>query len=89
MFAVGDPVGLVFQSLAGSQQANDAFGISVGLLDDAYALAQQSCFPAGPNFMYFETGQGSALSAAAHHGWDQLTLEARAYGLANAISPFR
>ena len=85
----GTPVGLVFQSLAGSQQANEAFGISVGLLDDAYALAQQSCFPTGPNFMYFETGQGSALSAAAHHGWDQLTLEARAYGLAKRYQPFQ
>jgi ethanolamine ammonia-lyase large subunit len=85
----GTPVGLVFQSLAGSQQANDAFGISVGLLDEAYALAQQYCFPTGPNFMYFETGQGSALSAGAHHGWDQLTLEARTYGLAKRYHPFQ
>ena len=85
----GTPVGLVFQSIAGSQQGNDAFGISVGLLDEAYALAQQYCFPAGPHFMYFETGQGSALSAAAHHGWDQLTLEARAYGLAKRYHPFQ
>jgi ethanolamine ammonia-lyase large subunit len=85
----GAPVGLVFQSIAGSQQGNDAFGISVGLLDEAYALAQQYCFPAGPHFMYFETGQGSALSAAAHHGWDQLTLEARAYGLARRYQPFQ
>ena len=85
----GVPVGLVFQSIAGSQRGNESFGISVGLLDEAYALAQQHCIPAGPNFMYFETGQGSALSADAHHGWDQLTLEARNYGLARRYNPFQ
>ncbi|MCC7362314.1 MAG: ethanolamine ammonia-lyase subunit EutB [Anaerolineales bacterium] len=85
----GAPVGLVFQSLCGSQQGNDSFGISVGLLDEAYALAKKYCVPAGPNYMYFETGQGSALSAGAHHGWDQLTLEARNYGLARRYSPFQ
>ena len=56
----GVPVGLVFQSLSGSQKGNDSFGISVGLLDEAYALAKKYCVPAGPNYMYFETGQGSA-----------------------------
>jgi ethanolamine ammonia-lyase large subunit len=85
----GSPVGLVFQSIAGSQKGNDSFGISVGLLDEAYALAKKYCFPAGPNFMYFETGQGSALSAEAHNGWDQLTLEARNYGLARRYSPYQ
>ena len=85
----GVPVGLVFQSIAGSQKGNDSFGISVGLLDEAYALAQKHCYPAGPNFMYFETGQGSALSADAHNGWDQLTLEARNYGLARRYHPFQ
>ena len=85
----GSPVGLVFQSIAGSQKGNDSFGISVGLLDEAYALAKKHCFPKGPNFMYFETGQGSALSADAHNGWDQLTLEARNYGFAKRYSPFQ
>jgi ethanolamine ammonia-lyase large subunit len=84
----GSPVGLVFQSICGSQKGNDSFGISVGLLDEAYALARRHCYPAGPHFMYFETGQGSALSAGAHNGWDQLTLEARNYGLARRYSPF-
>src|SRR5260221_2719819 len=78
----GVPVGLVFQSLSGSQKGNDSFGISVGMLDEAYALAKKHCVPAGPHYMYFETGQGSALSGDAHNGWDQLTLEARNYGLA-------
>jgi ethanolamine ammonia-lyase large subunit len=85
----GSPIGLVFQSIAGSQKGNDSFGISVGLLDEAYALARKYCFPVGPNFMYFETGQGSALSAEAHNGWDQLTLEARNYGLAKRYNPFQ
>lgn len=85
----GSPVGLVFQSIAGSQKGNDSFGISVGMLDEAYALARKYCFPAGPNYMYFETGQGSALSAEAHNGWDQLTLEARNYGLAKRYHPFQ
>lgn len=85
----GSPVGLVFQSIAGSQKGNESFGISVGMLDEAYALAKKHCFPSGPNFMYFETGQGSALSADAHNGWDQLTLEARNYGLAKRYHPFQ
>lgn len=85
----GSPVGLVFQSIAGSQKGNESFGISVGLLDEAYELARKHCFPKGPNFMYFETGQGSALSADAHNGWDQLTLEARNYGLAKRYHPYQ
>ncbi len=85
----GSPVGLVFQSLSGSQKGNDSFGTSVGMLDEAYALARKHCFPKGPNFMYFETGQGSALSANAHNGWDQLTLEARNYGLAKRYDPYQ
>lgn len=85
----GSPVGLVFQSISGSQKGCESFGISVGMLDEAYELAKKYCFPAGPNFMYFETGQGSALSADAHNGWDQLTLEARNYGLARRYHPFQ
>ncbi|GAB4158766.1 MAG: ethanolamine ammonia-lyase subunit EutB [Candidatus Promineifilaceae bacterium] len=85
----GAPVGLLFQSLAGTQAANESFGVTVGLLDEAYALAQQHCWTPGPHFMYFETGQGSALSAEAHHGWDQLTMEARIYGLARRWQPYQ
>jgi len=85
----GSPIGLVFQSISGSQKGNESFGISVGMLDEAYELAKKHCFPSGPNFMYFETGQGSALSADAHNGWDQLTLEARNYGLAKRYHPFQ
>jgi ethanolamine ammonia-lyase large subunit len=84
----GSPVGLVFQSICGSQKGNESFGISVGMLDEAYQLARKHCYPGGPDYMYFETGQGSALSANAHNGWDQLTLEARNYGLAKRYSPF-
>jgi ethanolamine ammonia-lyase large subunit len=85
----GSPVGLVFQSIAGSQKGNESFGISAGMLDEADALARKHCFPTGPNYMYFETGQGSELSADAHHGWDQLTMEARCYGLAKRYHPFQ
>lgn len=85
----GAPMGLMFQSLAGSEKANRAFGVSVGMLDEAYALAQKYCCCAGPNFMYFETGQGTALSADAHYGTDQLTMEARIYGLAKRYHPFQ
>ncbi len=85
----GSPVGLVFQSISGSQKGCESFGVSVGMLDEAYDLAKKHCFPTGPNFMYFETGQGSALSADAHNGWDQLTLEARNYGLAKRYNPFQ
>ncbi len=85
----GAPVGLVFQSLAGSQRGNESFGIAVQMLDEADALARKVCFPAGPNYMYFETGQGSELSADAHHGWDQVTMEARCYGLAKRYNPFQ
>jgi ethanolamine ammonia-lyase large subunit len=85
----GSPVGLVFQSLAGSQLANESFGVSVEMMDEAYEMAKKYCWTAGPNFMYFETGQGSALSADAHHGADQLTLEARIYGFAKRYHPFQ
>jgi ethanolamine ammonia-lyase large subunit len=85
---LGAPVDLVFQSVAGSQRANEAFGISLALLDEARqaALALQRG-TVGDNVMYFETGQGSALSANAHHGVDQQTMEARAYAVARAFEP--
>jgi len=85
----GSPVGLVFQSLSGSQKGNDSFGISVGMIDEAYQLAKKHCFPEGPDFMYFETGQGSELSADANNGWDQLVLEARCYGFAKRYHPYQ
>ena len=82
------PMDLMFQSLAGTEAANKAFGISIALLDEAWAMMKERGTTRGPNVMYFETGQGSALSSAAHHGADQLTLEARAYGLARRYRPF-
>ncbi len=85
----GSPVGLVFQSLAGSQKANEGFGVTVDLMDEAYALAQKYCWPQGPNYMYFETGQGTALSSDAHYGADQLVMEARIYGMAKRYKPYQ
>lgn len=85
---LGCPMDLMFQSVAGTEQANEAFGISGALLDEAWALMKAKGSTKGPNRMYFETGQGSALSSAAHHGADQVTIEARAYGLARRYKPF-
>ena len=81
----GAPVDLVFQSIAGTEAANASFGVSLRLLREAYAAAR--ALGRGENVMYFETGQGSALSAGAHHGVDQQTLEARAYAVAREFSP--
>ncbi len=84
----GAPVDLVFQSVAGTEQANAAFGINLALLREAHAAAQAlQRGTVGRNVMYFETGQGSALSANAHHGVDQQTCEARAYAVARAYAP--
>jgi len=85
---LGCPMDLMFQSVAGTEAANKAFGISVKLLDEAHAMMTERGSTKGPNRMYFETGQGSALSSAAHHGADQVTIEARAYGLARRYAPF-
>jgi len=85
----GAPVGLVFQSIAGSQKANASFGVDVDLLDEAYDLAKRHCVSTGPNYFYFETGQGTALSADAHEDTDQLVMEARNYGLAKRYHPFQ
>ncbi len=84
----GAPCDLLFQSIAGSEGANRNFGISVKLLDEAWDLGLREGTAQGPNVMYFETGQGTALSANAHHGADQVTMEARAYGLARRYKPF-
>lgn len=90
----GAPVDLVFQSVAGTQGANAGFGIDLALLDEAHAAAQSlqrgTVFAdgaRGQNVMYFETGQGSALSSGAHMGVDQQTAEARAYAVARRYSP--
>lgn len=85
---LGCPMDLMFQSLSGSQKGNKAFGISIALIDEAYAKMKAMTSNRGPNFMYFETGQGSALSSDAHHGADQVTLEARCYGFARRYKPF-
>jgi ethanolamine ammonia-lyase large subunit len=84
----GAPVDLVFQSIAGTELANASFGVTLGLLAEGQAAALSlGRGTVGRNVMYFETGQGSALSAGAHHGVDQQTLEARAYAVARRFSP--
>ena len=85
---LGCPMGLMFQSLSGSEKGNRAFGISLALMDEAYDKMERLGATRGPNVMYFETGQGSALSSAAHHGADQVVLEARCYGFARRYKPF-
>ena len=95
--ARGAPVDLVFQSIAGTEAANRSFGVNLALLDEACAAARALKRGAvfdhggkqtlGDNVMYFETGQGSALSADAHHGVDQQTCEARAYAVARRYQP--
>ena len=83
----GGRLDLVFQSLSGTEAGCRSFGISSQLLSDARDL-QRGLRPELPQFMYFETGQGSELSAGAHHGIDQVTLESRCYGLARKYDPF-
>jgi ethanolamine ammonia-lyase large subunit len=86
--AHGSPVDLVFQSIAGTEAANKSFGVSLALLAEARAAALAlKRGTVGDNVMYFETGQGSALSAGAHHGVDQQTCEARAYAVARHFAP--
>ena len=90
---VGAPVDLLFQSVAGTETANRSFGIDLAMLREgrervlAHHRERDEDW-LGDDVMYFETGQGSALSAEAHHGIDQLTLEARAYGVARVFQPF-
>ncbi len=81
----GAPIDLVFQSIAGTEKANESFGINLAMLREAHDAAKQ--LKRGENVMYFETGQGSALSANAHHGVDQQTCEARAYAVAREFKP--
>lgn len=84
----GAPIHCLFQSLAGSEKGNQAFGINKEILDEAYELGLKEGMATGPNIMYFETGQGSELSSDSHHGADQVTMEARCYGLARHYKPF-
>ena len=85
----GVPLDLVFQSIAGTEAANASFGISLKILQEGYeAGLSQKRGTLGNNLMYFETGQGSALSANAHHGVDQQTCETRAYAVARHFKPF-
>ena len=84
----GAPADLIFQSIAGSQKGNEAFGFDGSTLEEARQLALKHGTATGPNVMYFETGQGSELSSEAHHGVDQVTMEARCYGFAKKFEPF-
>ena len=85
---LGAPLDLMFQSIAGSQKGNEAFGLTAQMLEEGRQtmLTRGTC--TGPNVMYFETGQGSELSSDAHNGWDQVTMEARCYGFAKRFKPF-
>ncbi|WP_027634019.1 ethanolamine ammonia-lyase subunit EutB [Clostridium hydrogeniformans] len=84
----GAPSDLIFQSIAGSQKGNEAFGFTADTIEEARQLALKHGTASGPNVMYFETGQGSELSSEAHHGVDQVTMEARCYGFAKKFDPF-
>jgi len=84
----GAQLGLMFQSIAGTEKALRSFGVTLPMLDEAHDMTLRLGQATGPNVMYFETGQGSALSADAHEGADQMTLEGRNYGLARHYKPF-
>ena len=84
----GAPCDLIFQSIAGSQKGNEAFGFNADTLEEARQLLLKEGTAEGPNVMYFETGQGSELSSNAHYDTDQVTMEARCYGFAKRFSPF-
>ena len=79
---------LLFQSIAGTDAANENFGVNKELLEEAYALAREYSLGAGPNFLYFETGQGSEVSIDADNGVDEMTLEGRTYGFGRFFRPF-
>ncbi|MGN1008503.1 MAG: ethanolamine ammonia-lyase subunit EutB, partial [Butyricicoccus sp.] len=85
---MGAPLDLMFQSIAGSQKGNEAFGLTAQMLDEGRDMMLHKGTCTGPNVMYFETGQGSELSSEAHNGWDQVTMEARCYGFAKRYQPF-
>ncbi len=84
----GAPSDMIFQSIAGSEKGNTAFGLDGALMAEAQDLMLREGTSTGPNVIYFETGQGSELSSEAHHGVDQVTMEARCYGFAKKYKPF-
>jgi ethanolamine ammonia-lyase large subunit len=84
----GAPCDMIFQSIAGSQKGNAAFGFSAEQVREARALLVRQGTATGPNVLYFETGQGSELSSESHHGADQVTMEARCYAFARVFEPF-
>ena len=84
----GAPCDLIFQSIAGSQKGNEAFGFDAATIAEAQDMLLHNGTAEGPNVMYFETGQGSELSSNAHHDTDQVTMEARCYGFAKRFQPF-
>ena len=84
----GAPTDMIFQSIAGSQKGNNAFGFSAETVRQAQQLLKERGTAKGPNVMYFETGQGSELSSDAHYGADQVTMESRCYGFAREFNPF-
>ena len=84
----GAPCDLIFQSIAGSQKGNEAFGFNAATIAEARDMLRHQGTAEGPNVMYFETGQGSELSSNAHHNTDQVTMEARCYGFAKHFEPF-
>lgn len=84
----GAPADMIFQSIAGSQKGNTAFGFGADTVREAQTLLRDKGTAKGPNVMYFETGQGSELSSDSHYGADQVTMEARCYGFAREFQPF-
>ena len=84
----GAPADMIFQSIAGSQKGNEAFGFSTYTVEEAIELLRAKGTAKGPNIMYFETGQGSELSSGSNFGSDQVTMEARCYGFAKKFEPF-
>ncbi|MBQ9933105.1 MAG: ethanolamine ammonia-lyase subunit EutB [Ruminiclostridium sp.] len=84
----GAPCDMIFQSIAGSQKGNSAFGFSAATVREAQALMREKGTAKGPNVLYFETGQGSELSSDAHYGADQVTMESRCYAFAREFNPF-
>jgi len=84
----GAPVSCIFQSIAGTQNANDQFGVTADMLHEAYELISRSGTARGPHLLYFETGQGSEVSLGADEGIDEMTLEARTYGFGRIFAPF-
>ena len=84
----GAPTDMIFQSIAGSQKGNEAFGFTTETMKQAQEMLRKNGTGTGPNVMYFETGQGSELSSGANFGYDQVVMEARCYGYAKHFSPF-